>query len=102
MSIDAVDRNGMSKTSSRQLGEILLDRKVLSRDVLELVLDREAREGIPMTALLVREGLVSERDIISAYADQAGIPFVDLAVSPVRYDAVGRLPEEVARRRVRC
>ncbi len=88
----------MSKTSSRQLGEILLDRKVLSRDVLELVLDREAREGVPMTNLLVREGLVSERDIISAYADQAGIPFVDLAVAPVRFDAVGRLPEEVARR----
>ena len=61
----------MAHTSSRQLGELLLDRKVISRDVLELVLDREAREGVPMTALLVKEGLVGEKDIIAAVARYA-------------------------------
>lgn len=87
----------MAHTSSRQLGELLLDRKVISRDVLELVLDREAREGVPMTALLVKEGLVSEKDIIAAVAEQVGIAFIDLAVSPVRPDLERRLDEGVAR-----
>ena len=87
----------MVQSSSRQLGELLLDRKVISRDVLELVLDREEREGLPMTALLVKEGLVSEKDIIAAVAEQVGIPFVDLAVFPVRPDLEALVPEAVAR-----
>ncbi len=86
----------MAQTSSRQLGEILLDRKVISRDVLELVLDREEREDIPMSTLLVKEGLVGEKDIIAAVAEQVGLPFIDLAVYPVRPDLEAMLPEEIA------
>ncbi|MDG2114561.1 MAG: PilT/PilU family type 4a pilus ATPase, partial [Actinomycetota bacterium] len=87
----------MAQTSSRQLGELLLDRKVISRDVLELVLDREEREGVPMTALLVKEGLVGEKDILAAVAEQVHLPFVDLAVYPVRPDLDGLVPEDTAR-----
>jgi twitching motility protein PilT len=87
----------MAQTSSRQLGELLIDRKVLSRDVLELVLDREEREGIPMSSLLVKEGLVHEKDIIAAVAEQVGLLFVDLAVHPVRPDLDAFLDPEVAR-----
>jgi twitching motility protein PilT len=88
---------GMAQPSSRQLGEFLLERKVLSRDVLELALDREEREGVPMAALLLGEGLVGEKDIIAAVAGQVGIPFVDLSVTPVRPDLERFLPEDVAR-----
>ncbi len=87
----------MAQPSSRQLGEFLLERKVLSRDVLELALDREEREGVPMAALLLGEGLVGEKDIIAAVAGQVGIPFVDLSVTPVRPDLERFLPEDVAR-----
>jgi hypothetical protein len=89
---------GMAQPSSRQLGEFLLERKVLSRDVLELALDREEREGVPMAALLLGEGLVGEKDIIAAVAGQVGIPFVDLSVTPVRPDLERFLPEDVAAR----
>ncbi len=88
----------MVQSSSRQLGELLLERKVLSRDVLEVVLDREQREGVPMSALLVQEGIVGEKDIIAAVAQQVGVPFLDLAMHPVRPDLERSLPEEVARR----
>ena len=87
----------MAQTSSRQLGELLLGRKVLSRDMLELVLDREEREDIPRSSLLVKEGSVAEKDIIAAVAEQIGIPFVDLAVHPVRPDLDAALDAEVAR-----
>ena len=88
----------MVQTSSHQLGEILLDRKVLSRDVLEVVLDREVRTGIPLSALLVDEEVVGEKDIIAAVAQQVGVPFIDLATHPVRPDLERVLPEEIARR----
>jgi len=87
----------MVQTSSRQLGELLLERKVLSRDVLELVLDREAREGTPIAALLVQEGIVGEKDIIAAVAQQVDVDFVDLALHPVRPDLEGKLPADIAR-----
>ena len=48
----------MVQSASRQLGELLLERKVISRDVLEVVLDREAREGTPMSALLVQDHVI--------------------------------------------
>ena len=88
----------MVQSSSRQLGELLLERKVLSRDVLEVVLDRESRESTPMSALLVQEGIVGEKDIIAAIAQQVDVPFVDLAVQPVRPDLEALLAEGVARR----
>ncbi len=87
----------MVQTSSRQLGELLIERKVLSRDVLEVVLERELREGTPMSGILVHEGLVGEKDIIAAVAQQVGVPFIDLAVQPVRPDLERMLPEDLAR-----
>lgn len=87
----------MVQTSSRQLGELLIERKVLSRDVLELVLDRESREGTPIAAILVQEGIVGEKDMIAAVAQQVGVPFADLALHAVRPDLEAMLPAEVAR-----
>ncbi|MCB0992816.1 MAG: hypothetical protein KDB16_17695, partial [Acidimicrobiales bacterium] len=87
----------MLQTSSRRLGELLIERKVLSRDVLEVVLDREAREGIPISSLLVQEGIVGEKDMIAAIAEQVALPFIDLAEHAVRPDLDKRLPEELAR-----
>ena len=63
---------------SRRLGEFLVDRKVLSRDTLEVMLDRESKEGTPLPRLLAADGLVSEKDLMAAVAHQVGMPFVDL------------------------
>lgn len=87
----------MLQTSSRRLGELLIERKVLSRDVLEVVLDREAREGIPISTLLVQEGIVGEKDMIAAIAEQVALPFIDLAEHAVRPDLAKRLPEDLVR-----
>ena len=65
------------QASSRRLGEFLVERKVLSRDTLEALLEREEAEGAPLSKLLLSEGLVSEKDLVAAVADQVGIRFVD-------------------------
>ena len=86
------------QAASRRLGEFLIDRKVLSRDRLQELLDREAGEGIALSKLLLAEGLVGEKDLVAAVASQVGIPFVDFdhtAVNP----ALDRLvPAELAHR----
>ena len=83
--------------ASRRLGEFLVDRKVLSRDALEEMLDREAREGTPLARLLAGNGLVSEKDLMAAVGHQVGIPFLDLSETPVD-PALDRLvPADMAR-----
>src|SRR5579864_4018543 len=86
------------QSPSRRLGEFLVDRKVLSRDVLEAALTREEAEGIPLAKLLVAEGQVGERDLVAAVAHQMGIPFHDFEAHPVNPQVDRLIPAELARR----
>ena len=86
------------QTASRKVGEFLVNRKVLSKDVLEYALRKEADTGVPLAKLLSSEGLVSERDLVAAVADQLALPFWDPTTTPVSplVDAV--IPADVARK----
>src|SRR5438132_1326318 len=83
---------------SRRLGEFLVDRKVLSRDVLEHLLEREATEDIPLSKLLLSEGLVGEKDLVAAVAAQVGFRFVDFDQTPVNPTLDRIVPAEMAQR----
>jgi twitching motility protein PilT len=85
-------------TPSRRLGELLVERKVLSREVLEACLQREAAGGGPLPALLVGEGLVGEKDLVAAIAAQSGTRFVDLGLTVVAPGLDRVVPAELARR----
>src|SRR3954466_7274492 len=82
---------------SRRLGEFLVERKVLSRDDLEVMLDREQREGTPLPRLLAGNGLVSEKDLMAAVAHQVGIPFLDLTDAVIDPTIDRIVPADVAR-----
>jgi len=82
---------------SRRLGEFLVDRKVLSRDTLEVMLDREEKEGTPLPRLLAADGLVSEKDLMAAVAHQVGMPFVDLEETSIDPSVDRLVPAELAR-----
>ena len=60
------------QSASRRVGEFLVARKVLSRDSLEVALRHEEESGVPLAKILAGEGLVSERDLVAAVADQIG------------------------------
>jgi twitching motility protein PilT len=83
-------------TSSRRLGEFLVERKVLSRDLLEECLAKEAASGRTLAAVLVGEGLVGERDLVAAIADQTGQRFVDLDEQVIRPGVDRMIPSEMA------
>ncbi len=86
------------QAASRRLGEFLVERKVLSRDVLEQMLDRETSEGVPLSKLLINEGLVGEKDLVAAVAHQVGMRFVDLGQTPVHPTVDRLVPPELARK----
>ena len=87
-------------TASRRLGELLVERKVLSRETLESCLLREEAEGVPLAAVLVGGGLVGEKDLVAAIAAQSGTRFVDLELHVVSPGLDRVVPAEVARRRL--
>ncbi|HUP70119.1 MAG TPA: PilT/PilU family type 4a pilus ATPase [Acidimicrobiales bacterium] len=86
------------QAASRRLGELLIERKVLSRDTLEELLGREATEGVPLSKLLLAEGVVGEKDLVAAVATQVGIPFVDFDHTAVNPTLDRLVPAELARR----
>ena len=81
---------------SRRLGEFLVERKVLSREALEVCIQRETVEGRPLAAILIASGLVGEKDIVAAIAATAGKPFVDLSEHVVPADLDRLIPAELA------
>ncbi len=83
---------------SRKLGEILVDGRVLSRDVLEQLLDEEQKTGKPLARLLVDGGHVREEDVLKAVAERARLPYVDIDDMLIQPDCASRLTEEQARR----
>ena len=84
------------QAASRRLGEFLVERKVLSRDTLEQLLDREAVEGTPLSRLLLAESLVGEKDLVAAVAHQVGIEFIDFDSRPVNPTLDRLVPAELA------
>jgi twitching motility protein PilT len=84
------------QAASRRLGEFLVERKVLSRDTLEHLLDRESNEGIPLSKLLLSEGLVGEKDLVAAVAAQVGLEFVDFDTKSLNPTLDRLIPSELA------
>ncbi|MGH8874919.1 MAG: PilT/PilU family type 4a pilus ATPase, partial [Acidimicrobiia bacterium] len=84
-------------SASRKLGELLFDRHLLTKDVLEHVLAREEVTGVPLAKLLVEEQLVREEDLLAAIAERVGMPFVALDDMLLEPKAVDRLDPERAR-----
>jgi adsorption protein B len=79
----------------RQLGQVLVESNKLNESELEHALTQK-QEGERLGDTLVRLGLVSERDVITAIADQSGVASgVDNDLIPTA-DALTRLPFEVA------
>jgi twitching motility protein PilT len=86
------------QTPSRQLGEFLVERKVLSREALEAVLARETASGVPFAKILTAESLVAESDVVAAVAAQLGYQFWESDRQPIQPGVERLLPAELARR----
>ena len=80
------------------LGEILVQRKKITREQLEGALQTQKEKGSFIGEILVNLGLLDERDIVVALVIQCGLPYI--AVNKYNIDPlVARLiPKEVAQK----
>ncbi|TML57011.1 MAG: type II secretion system protein GspE [Actinobacteria bacterium] len=81
-----------------QLGSLLVDRGLVSRDQLGAALEEQSRSRKPLGRILVEQGTLSETDLVATLAAQMGLEFVDLDGYPVDQSAVATISDGLARR----
>lgn len=85
------------RISSKPLGELLLDRKLITKDQLEKALTKQKEEGGLIGQVLVSLGYVTEEQIANAITVQYGYPYLPLANYEFNRGVLKTIPKNVAR-----
>jgi len=84
----------------KELGAVLLEQGLVTPEQLSAAAEEETRTGRSAWKVLLESEVVGEKDLLKARAVQIGMPFADLDVLVPSEQAVGLVPEEVARRQL--
>jgi type IV pilus assembly protein PilB len=82
----------------KQLGDILLEGGLVTRDQLDSAMSEQIRLGRSLGRVLVEQGVLTEAQLVASLAAQIGMRFVDLSDLQLDGSALGRVPGHVARR----
>lgn len=83
-------------TDQKTLAEILVEKGLLTQDQGQKVKLEFLNTGIPIEQIILREGLVAERDLTAAKAAFYNLTFISLSETPSSPDALAFLPRAVA------
>ena len=85
------------KTVNKQLGEILLERGVITRVQLEAILVYQKEKGLLFGEALVEMKAGSEEDVVQALTCQYGFPYLPLANYEIAPEVVSTIPLSLCR-----
>jgi len=85
----------MAKTK-RHVGEILVERGVITKEQLREALERQQSRGGKLGQLLVRMAFATEEEIGKALSEQMEIPHVNLTQGDIDPEAATMIPKDVA------
>lgn len=86
------------KHSNLKLGELLLCSGKITKEQLDKALKKQETTEDKVGEILVKDGYVTNKDIIEMLEFQLGIPYVDLNQYTINPEVVTVIPEKVARR----
>ncbi len=86
--------------TQKELGAVLLEQGLVTPEQLSAAAEEETRTGRSAWKVLLEREVVGEKDLLKARAVQIGMPFADLDILVPSQQAVGLVPEEVARRQL--
>ena len=87
----------MSVQQRRQiLGELLVEKGLLSLEELERALIEQKRTGEFLGAVLTRLGILSTEQLLPVLAEQVGMPYVRLAQTQISPEALAKVPPKFA------
>ena len=88
----------MGRPEKIRIGDVLVERHVISQEQLKSALDLQKRTGRRLGRVLVENGFTTEEKIAEALAQQLNLPYVNLKFFNISREVVLRLPEAQARR----
>ena len=82
----------------KQIGRILLKRKLISPEELERQLEtqRLSSDGLPLASRIAASGIVAETEVLRALSEQLGVPGIDLTQIAIPTSHLDFVPREVA------
>jgi len=83
---------------SLRLGEMMVERGVITRENLETALEQQRERGKQIGQILIDLGYATETDVLNCLALQAGVPYLPLALYEVQPELAAFLPEAFARK----
>jgi type IV pilus assembly protein PilB len=86
-----------SSVDRRRLGEVLIERGLLSDEDLQRALQLQTTSGRRLGEELVALGVLDERSVAQALAEQFDLPLIDLRQRRPDPDALALVPESLAR-----
>jgi type IV pilus assembly protein PilB len=89
---------GMQATGRPRIGELLLERRLITEAQLEGALVLQRQTGRRVGETLVELGALSSHDLTQVLAEWFGFEFVDLAGISIDWILAQQIPEEIAHR----
>jgi len=59
--------------------------------------EQEKSEKKPLQDLVIKSGLISEKDLTKLYADEADVPYIELNAKEIKREVLRLIPERIAR-----
>lgn len=81
---------------SKPLGQLLLERKIISEHQLEKALKFQQREGGLLGQILLRLKYVNEEEIVTSLATQFGYPYLPVANCEIEPEIIELISKNVA------
>lgn len=88
----------IQRSSTRDLGEILLEAGILSKEQVQHVRDLQQKSGDKFERILLQQRLITSQQLAFFISLQMGIPFVNLKKEGVKPEAIKLVPEAIARK----
>jgi len=77
--------------------KMLTKSKQLTKEQLADLKKQEAAEKKPLQDLVIKNNLVTEKDLTKLYAEEIDVPFVELNAKEIKHEVLKLLPERIAR-----
>lgn len=87
----------MAKSLKDRLIEVLVNTKLITQKDLERARDLQTKEGGSLSKILVKKGMLSEKDLMSILSKELSIPAINLSKYKIEKDCVKLIPESLAR-----
>ena len=96
--VELNDMKNFKKTTTKQLGELLIEQEVINHEQLNLARDYQDKNGGLLGEILVQMKFATEKDIAQALTCQYGFPYLPLANYEIDPEVINSVPESLCRK----